>query len=1239
MSSDTRISEDFSSLTVSSTPTLVHSQQSSEFEPEPQILKDLHVSDSMTRIHEMTPVGEFVAGELYQWVFSLTECNHFLDWEKRPDLLLVSSSPGRGKTMLLTEIARQLSISQPNNPDEYFLSYCFCEETGPELITTATVLKTLICTILRQQPTLSRHLDEFRELAKRRYFDDPSDFFALSEIFHSIVQDDNLVKTYLLVDAIDECHTDRNDPDLRDLMRLVTISMESPKIKWIISTRAAADIEYALTEYPNYFHLDLDSNHRYLLGSIIAEPHISSQVSKLAKEKGYAKGLEMDIVSMIQTRPKYNSVWVKIACAALQAADSRHILAILGEMPDDIELLYRRMETKISDLPDKEPIFCKEILDIMAIARHPLHISELATIVDLREGQVPVDTTAIVRKCSAFLEVRDEIVYFIDRSAKDYIRRSMMESTRASDAHAKMTMRLLNALSKSLNELSVRVIDPNFREAERDDNCVSIQYASVYWIWHMNRIEDIERRTEITESAVSFLTTFFPQWLHVLAEWRITTVVVLLFQLKGYLREIQTQLTSSNRLHILPVIQDAHRLLSFHQSLIGNCPKAFQSLSTFLYCPSNSLIKKAVIEKMFPWILTPPITENEWNHDFLALSGHGDWIWCIGFSPNGRYVVSGSHDWTVRIWDAQTGTIRHILRGHNGWISGLAISTKGLIASGSYDCLIKLWECDTGRPHRKELPKLPNVANAISFSPDGKRLIAAAGRVLYMWDLDTEVNEARELTGHGDFIRSVAFSHDGSLVASAGDDGIIHIWDTESWAMLRSMKVCDDTINSVVFSPTMRRIASGSDDRTIKIWNADTGELMKKISSEDFVRSLAFSPCGSRLAAAVGSCIEVLEVESGQVRMRRKLREHGSIVDAISFAPSGEFLASSSHDGVIRFWYDESDEFTQTDMINQEPQLGQEVNSLATTEDGSFIASCTSGTIQLWDGNTGQPLKKSMLKAYDTTVRSLTLSPDNQTLAFISNKTVNLYEITGGRLLRQLFRHDDGICSTVFAPDGRSIGLRSDDREILVWDLHDEDNAEPQVLEHHGRRVTCLAFSSDGVYLASGGTDAKVRLWARPSPSLPWVLKNVIDGPSVAISNLVFFPNLKRIFVALWDGTVEIWDIRNGKRILGRIKLGWTPRNLWFDPRSTEYVMTERGAQSLQSPSPGHPEPPAWAPYGILHDQDNGQYWITWKNKKVIFIPKKFWPCTSCVRGHKVVLGCQSGRTLLFNFSTEVTPL
>ena len=187
----------------------------------------------------------------------------------------------------------------------------------------------------------------------------------------------------------------------------------------------------------------------------------------------------------------------------------------------------------------------------------------------------------------------------------------------------------------------------------------------------------------------------------------------------------------------------------------------------------------------------------------------------MAVSPDGRRIVSGSDDRTLRIWDADTGQpIGQPLTGHNGV---------------TCDC--------------------------VAFSPDGRRIVSGSDHTLQIWDADTGQPIGQPLTGHTDSVTGVAFSPDARRIVSGSRDHTLRIWDADTGQPVgRPLTGHTNWVNSVAFSPDGRRIVSGSDDRTLRIWDADTGQPVGQplTGHTNWVTSVAFSPTGAASSPAVG---------------------------------------------------------------------------------------------------------------------------------------------------------------------------------------------------------------------------------------------------------------------------------------------------------------------------------------------------------------------------------------------------
>ncbi|KAG9076716.1 hypothetical protein FRC06_009352 [Ceratobasidium sp. 370] len=155
----------------------------------------------------------------------------------------------------------------------------------------------------------------------------------------------------------------------------------------------------------------------------------------------------------------------------------------------------------------------------------------------------------------------------------------------------------------------------------------------------------------------------------------------------------------------------------------------------------------------------------------------------VAFSSDGRRIVSGSSDKTVRIWDAQTGAaLLRPLRGHS------------------------------------------NLVTFVAFSSDDRRIVSGSDdKTMRIWDAQAGAALLDPLRGHSDSVRSVAFSSNGRRIVSGSDDKTVRIWDAQTGAaLLDPLRGHSDSVRSVEFSSNGRRIVSGSEDYTVRIWDPFT---------------------------------------------------------------------------------------------------------------------------------------------------------------------------------------------------------------------------------------------------------------------------------------------------------------------------------------------------------------------------------------------------------------------------------
>ncbi|HEY1483975.1 MAG TPA: GAF domain-containing protein [Candidatus Acidoferrum sp.] len=292
-----------------------------------------------------------------------------------------------------------------------------------------------------------------------------------------------------------------------------------------------------------------------------------------------------------------------------------------------------------------------------------------------------------------------------------------------------------------------------------------------------------------------------------------------------------------------------------------------------------------------------------------TLQGHSGWVTGLAFTPDGRRLVSGSWDQTVKMWDVSTGLPAGMVSNNIQYVQALASSRDGrwIAAENSADS-VTIWDTGTGQPVHTLLTdrKIRGAGNnwvySIAFSPDGRLLASGLDdKTIRIWDVKSG-QPLHDFTANKRSVIYVAFSPDGRWLATGGNDKTILIWDVESGKLVRKLTGHKKTVYAVAFSPTGQWLASASGDKTVKIWDLDTEQEVHTLTGHDgLVTTLAFSPDGRWLASGSWDrTIKIWDAESG--RELETLASHSRSIYSIAFGPGGNWIASGSEDGSINLW-------------------------------------------------------------------------------------------------------------------------------------------------------------------------------------------------------------------------------------------------------------------------------------------------------------------------------------------------
>jgi WD40 repeat protein len=422
-----------------------------------------------------------------------------------------------------------------------------------------------------------------------------------------------------------------------------------------------------------------------------------------------------------------------------------------------------------------------------------------------------------------------------------------------------------------------------------------------------------------------------------------------------------------------------------------------------------------------------------------TLQGHSNWVRSIQFSPDGTLLASASDDQTVKLWDARTGQLWKTLLGHTNWVWSVAFSpaiagavggvmltadleatespsqNAAILASGGYDSSVRLWNGQSGQL-LKTLQGHTNWVLCIKFSPEGTILASGSDdQTVKLWDVCTG-RLANTLLGHTGWVRCVDFSRDGKLLASSSDDRTIKLWnvdrpesgsdeyraDSLSGSICKTLEGHTNGVWSVAFSPDGTLLASGSVDRTVKVWDVRTGAIVRNLEGHsNWVRCVAFSPDGTLLASAsYDSSVKLWDARTGELVLT--LEGHTSGVWSVDFSPDGTLVASGSYDKTVKLW----DACT-----------------------GELLKTLEGHTHGVWSVAFSPRAKLSQKSATPLQKQDLILASGSY------DRTVKLWDVCTGQLLKSLQEHTSWVWSVRFSPDGDSVASGSSDETIKLWDV------------------------------------------------------------------------------------------------------------------------------------------------------------------------------------------------------------
>ena len=285
---------------------------------------------------------------------------------------------------------------------------------------------------------------------------------------------------------------------------------------------------------------------------------------------------------------------------------------------------------------------------------------------------------------------------------------------------------------------------------------------------------------------------------------------------------------------------------------------------------------------------------------FLDFKTKGGMLWTAIFSPYHDSILTvGGRD--ARLWNGMTA--KQVMAFHpHGVVASASFSPDGKwLVTGSWDNTAKIWNTQTGHAEKKLEQKHQGYVNTVRYSPNGKYILTSSDDgTAKVWNT-TNGNVILTLDQRGTHVTSAVFSPDGSQIVTTSDDKTLVLWDSKTGKKLKTFKGHEWPVLEVAYSHDGKRLISASEDNTAIIWDIATQNKIVLAGHTAPVTSVVFSPDDSRVfSASEDGTAKLWDSEKGKEILT--LSSHAQGVTSVDFSPNGRYVATGSQDGQAILW-------------------------------------------------------------------------------------------------------------------------------------------------------------------------------------------------------------------------------------------------------------------------------------------------------------------------------------------------
>ena len=475
---------------------------------------------------------------------------------------------------------------------------------------------------------------------------------------------------------------------------------------------------------------------------------------------------------------------------------------------------------------------------------------------------------------------------------------------------------------------------------------------------------------------------------------------------------------------------------------------------------------------------TVTISDVDTGEQIARLTGHAAPVHSAVFSPCGQYLATATLDNEVQVWDIHNESRVMTPTTYEGDRVRLAYTPDGAMRIANiHENEVQIW--DVSQQEKLDTFDSRGTTTAACFSTDATQFaVCSTWGDVQVWKEGIPSTVAL-FSGFKSAAYSVAFLQDGSTLISnhrGTTDKVF--WNVASRETQRVFPPLTERTSflqkGMALSPCEELLVVDTSDANIEVWHIASETLIAELTEHETRRiTLAFSPTGEYLVSG-GWADEVYVWDVTLWEKRHALTGHTGSIEAIAFHPDGKLCVTSSRDGTARLWNVESGEqvaplplpdvLEDATLYRGEPEeiervinggnlqwkRNQHIESIVFSPCGTLIAgglgTWTAGgltnEIRLWNTETLET--RMIILPPQGTIRpwALTFSPCGCYLVSgawwcpgLDKAPIRIWEVATGEHIHTFWAHSTDVQDVAFSPDGLLLASGSFDGTVLLWDM------------------------------------------------------------------------------------------------------------------------------------------------------------------------------------------------------------